>query len=169
MTRCRIIYPQPSQTNYTMSYDHSRRDFLSKACPAIVFTVLALPGCDSNAMEGEDDLLTPDEGVTIEGSTITLDLRGTRTSALATSGGFLYISPAKVVAVNTGGSTIRAFTSICTHEGCDVDQFQGGRMVCPCHGSQYDTSGNVVQGPATGALKEYPVTRTGNTVTIVKS
>lgn len=120
--------------------------------------------------EGDNDNTpTPEEGVTIEGSTIRLDLTGSKTSVLTSTGGFLYIASARVVVVNTGGSTIRAFTSICTHEGCNVDQFIDGRMICPCHGSQYDTAGRVVQGPATGNLKEYTVTRSGNTVTIVKS
>ena len=39
-------------------------------------------------------------------------------------------------------------TAVCTHEGCTVTEFQNQIYVCPCHGSQYDTSGRIRKGPA---------------------
>ena len=39
---------------------------------------------------------------------------------------------------------------VCTHLGC-VPNFGGGDYggwFCPCHGSQYDTSGRIRKGPA---------------------
>ena len=39
---------------------------------------------------------------------------------------------------------------VCTHLGC-VPTFGGGDYggwLCPCHGSQYDTSGRIRKGPA---------------------
>ncbi len=39
--------------------------------------------------------------------------------------------------------------AICTHLGCVVPWNSGAnRFICPCHGSQYDTNGKVVRGPA---------------------
>ena len=35
----------------------------------------------------------------------------------------------------------------CTHRGCTVD-VEGPRLVCPCHGSTYDRTGEVLAGPA---------------------
>lgn len=39
---------------------------------------------------------------------------------------------------------------VCTHLGCIPTPYQGdyGGWFCPCHGSQYDTSGRIRQGPA---------------------
>ena len=36
----------------------------------------------------------------------------------------------------------------CTHLGCKINQTEKDRLVCPCHGSEYDLNGNVVKGPA---------------------
>jgi ubiquinol-cytochrome c reductase iron-sulfur subunit len=39
---------------------------------------------------------------------------------------------------------------VCTHLGCVPNFGQGeyGGWFCPCHGSQYDTSGRIRKGPA---------------------
>ena len=43
---------------------------------------------------------------------------------------------------------------ICTHLGCIplVNQGEYGGFFCPCHGSQYDTSGRIRRGPAPANL-----------------
>ena len=44
----------------------------------------------------------------------------------------------------------------CTHQGCEVNA-QPHYLVCPCHGSEFDANGNVVQGPAEMNLKTFKV------------
>ncbi len=44
-----------------------------------------------------------------------------------------------------------AVSLVCTHLGCTVEQ-KGSGFVCPCHGSRYDSSGNLLHGPAKQAL-----------------
>jgi Rieske Fe-S protein len=50
-----------------------------------------------------------------------------------------------------------ALSSTCTHLGCTIglgeEQFD-----CPCHGSQFDLGGRVLQGPAAAPLPGYQVT-----------
>ena len=42
-----------------------------------------------------------------------------------------------------------AINSTCAHLGCTVAwKSEQNRFVCPCHGSQYDSQGRVVHGPA---------------------
>lgn len=150
----------------------TRRDFLTRTCPALAVLALGtstLAGCDSGGAMDDPPDDDPGTGISVNGNTVTLDLTGTQAGRLMNQNGFLFISSAKVVAVNVDGTNIRAFTSICTHQGCDINSFQNGAMRCPCHGSSFDTRGEVVTGPATLALTEYTVARTGNTVTITKS
>jgi Rieske Fe-S protein len=56
---------------------------------------------------------------------------------------------------HTGTDSFAAFTTICTHEGCVVTGYESQQFVCPCHGSRYNTSGRVVQGPAPSALRQF--------------
>ncbi len=60
-----------------------------------------------------------------------------------------------------------AFTAVCTHEQNIITGFQNNNtFVCPAHGSQYNTSGAVVLGPATRPLREFPTQFTNNVLTI---
>lgn len=54
---------------------------------------------------------------------------------------------------------------ICTHLGCIPLAHQGNYdgWFCPCHGSQYDTSGRIRQGPAPANLPLPPYTFTSDT------
>jgi cytochrome b6-f complex iron-sulfur subunit len=56
----------------------------------------------------------------------------------------------------------------CTHLGCTVNwQAAQNRFVCPCHGSQYDNQGRVVQGPAQRSLPLAAVVVKQNQVRLV--
>ncbi|MDT8368316.1 MAG: Rieske (2Fe-2S) protein [Longimicrobiales bacterium] len=48
-----------------------------------------------------------------------------------------------------------AVSSRCTHRGCQVEP-AGERLVCPCHGSAFDRSGRVLEGPAEDPLERVP-------------
>lgn len=42
-----------------------------------------------------------------------------------------------------------ALNAVCTHLGCVVPWNRAAnKYICPCHGSQYDTTGKVIRGPA---------------------
>lgn len=51
----------------------------------------------------------------------------------------------------TEDSTLEDYglNAVCTHLGCVVPwNANAGKFICPCHGSQYDSTGKVVRGPA---------------------
>ena len=52
---------------------------------------------------------------------------------------------------------------ICTHLGCIPKGQAAGGWFCPCHGSVYDTSGRIRQGPAPRNLEAPPYRFTGGT------
>jgi Rieske Fe-S protein len=49
---------------------------------------------------------------------------------------------------------LSVFSSHCTHLGCKINKTENGRLVCPCHGSEYDLEGNVIKGPAYKSLEK---------------
>lgn len=68
----------------------------------------------------------------------------------------VFLSQHAIVGRDVGG--LYAFTSVCTHEGCDVPAPDaGGEIVCPCHGSRFDANGDVTGGPAKSSLLHVPV------------
>lgn len=59
------------------------------------------------------------------------------------------------IVVNDGQKT-KVLSARCTHLGCTINQTENGRLVCPCHGSEYDLNGNVLKGPAYKNLEVLP-------------
>ncbi len=57
---------------------------------------------------------------------------------------------------NIDGKEIVALALTCTHRGCEVQPLPDG-FECPCHGSEYDERGNVIEGPARLPLKRFAV------------
>jgi thiosulfate dehydrogenase [quinone] large subunit len=54
--------------------------------------------------------------------------------------------------IRQSDGSLTAFSAVCTHAGCTVG-YQGGQIVCPCHGATYDpTTGTVTGGPAPQGL-----------------
>lgn len=60
------------------------------------------------------------------------------------------------VAVVRDGDDFLALSLVCTHLGCTVAVTPAG-ILCPCHGSRFDRSGAVLEGPATRPLPRLPV------------
>jgi Rieske Fe-S protein len=71
-----------------------------------------------------------------------------------------------ILVTRTAQDSFTAVTAICTHEQCEITGFQSNTFFCPCHGSQYNTSGAVRQGPATRALQGFNTQFTNNVLTI---
>jgi cytochrome b6-f complex iron-sulfur subunit len=87
----------------------------------------------------------------------TLDLNTTGNSSLNNGGGAVVNASTKViVARSLDKATFFAVQSNCTHQGTTV-QWQGNnnQFFCPNHSSRFQTTGAVVNGPATSALKRY--------------
>jgi Rieske Fe-S protein len=72
---------------------------------------------------------------------------------------------AGVVLTQPEAGKVRAFSTVCTHQGCAVDQVADGTINCRCHGSRFAVAdGSVVSGPARRPLPELPVTVENDTI-----
>ncbi len=80
------------------------------------------------------------------------------------------------MAAGSGAGAIAALSSLCSHLGCNVLQrpcapgagcpTAGSLLQCPCHGSQFDLAGVVLQGPAGSNLLRFGAAFDGVTVTV---
>ena len=74
----------------------------------------------------------------------------------------------KTVCIANVGGTISAIDNVCLHRGGPIGQgmVEGGKIVCPWHGWQYDPkSGQAVHNPA-ARLKVYPIKVEGEDVLV---
>ena len=89
-------------------------------------------------------------------------------TALASDGGAALVESVAGVYLlsRTSANSFTAVEAVCTHEGCTVSNADGDQYVCPCHGSRYSRSGQVLRGPAVASLRRYTTSFTDGVVTI---
>jgi Rieske Fe-S protein len=80
-------------------------------------------------------------------------------------GGGVILEDADYVITQPSKGDYKAFSKICTHQGCPVAEVAGGTINCKCHGSKFSIKdGSVVNPPASKALAESKVTVVGGRV-----
>ncbi len=91
--------------------------------------------------EGADSIITAGAVERFAPNSVTAFVRGKFYLARLEDGGFL------------------ALSRTCTHLGCSVPWIEKEmKFACPCHGSAFDITGNVIEAPAPRALDIYPIT-----------
>lgn len=89
-----------------------------------------------------------------------------RTTDIPKEGGKVFPDQ-KVVVVQPSAGEFRAFSAVCTHQGCTVSDVSSGMINCPCHGSMFWLDGKVMGGPATKPLPEVAIKVDGDTISLV--
>ena len=86
------------------------------------------------------------------------------TSDIPVGGGTVFPEYRLVVTQPAAGD-LRAFTAICTHDGCMLTAVTDATIRCPCHGSRFAIAdGTVVNGPAARALTPRPIRVQGDSI-----
>ncbi|MET8983625.1 Rieske (2Fe-2S) protein [Streptomyces sp. NPDC004539] len=90
-----------------------------------------------------------------------------KTSEIPVGGGKIF-KDQKVVVTQPAKGEFKAFSAVCTHQGCTVATVADGTIDCPCHKSMFSiTDGAVKGGPAPRPLPAKEITVKGDTITLV--
>jgi len=158
--------------------DPSRRDFMKQATTLTMIgsTAFILQACGGggssptgpvdpggDAGGGDNGGGDTDTGYTYDAATgtITIDTSMMYTT-LQTPGNGIQLSGSDtfdsrgIIVLRTSNAGVRALSRRCTHANNTVNiNSAGNNLLCPSHNSIFDLNGNVVSGPATGALTSY--------------
>ena len=130
----------------TAEADSSARVFSRRA--TLITGAVASGALLASCAEGDSNVIAP-EGTVEVGSASAV---GVGKAARLTHG-----STTVIVSQPSSGE-YKAFSTVCTHQGCQVQVQDSNRIVCPCHGSEFAVAdGSVVHGPAESPLASYPV------------
>ena len=89
-----------------------------------------------------------------------------KTSQIPEGGGKIFQSQ-QVVVTQPAAGEFKAFSAICTHQGCLLTGIANGDIECGCHGSRFSIKdGSVVNGPATQPLQKLTATVKGGEITV---
>ena len=87
-----------------------------------------------------------------------------KTSEIPVGGGKIF-KDEKVVVTQPKKDEFKAFSAICTHQGCTVGSIADGIIHCPCHKSEFRiTDGSVAGGPAPRPLPAEQIKVEGNSI-----
>ncbi len=142
--------PQPVETS-----GPTRRQVLVTS--GVVVAAAAVTAACGAAADGDEPAGSP--AATAAGTTLS--------TADVPEGGGKILREVQVVVTQPEAGVYKAFSAVCTHEGCLVASVAQGAISCPCHGAQYSTSdGSVLGGPAPAPLAAVPLTVSGDTITL---
>lgn len=141
------------------SEKHSRRSFLNKLWAVlgiitfaelmVLLTRFFKPQKPEVSAEELDAIIVAGPAENFEPGTVSAFVRGKFYLARLEDGGFLALSRS------------------CTHLNCTVPWVaKEKKFICPCHSSEFDITGEVINPPAPRALNLYPITIENNVLKV---
>ena len=175
----------------TEKHFNKRRDFLTKACPTVVFAMFGLSFLEACSSEGTGavnviggdgsnnsntggDGNTNTSGFTVNGNMVTVDLSSDNFKDLETVGGNVNILNAGVLLLRVSDAQILAFDNCCPHNGAKNSWTYNNdnTFTCGVHGNTFNTDqGEEVScgsNNTTGKLVSYTTSISDQTLTVQK-
>jgi len=155
----------------------SRRTLTGLAAAGVGVPLLAACGSDDDpgtaTDAGSSASSTPSETASSassapsEGSSSAAAPQGlTSTSDIEVGGGAIFADDEVVITQPSAGE-FKAFSAVCTHQGCLVSSVSDGTINCDCHGSTFSMeTGEPESGPAGSALGEVKIAVTGDQISL---
>ena len=155
-----------------MTAMNRRRALTGSAAIVVGVPVLAACGSDDEPTTDPSSSSSPSPS---DASPSEPSTDGTETpsaaAALATTssvpvGGCFVVASAKVVVTQPTEGDFKAFSAVCTHQGCLVESSSDGEIPCPCHLSHFSLEdGSPLSGPASAPLAAVEITVDGDSIT----
>lgn len=151
-----------------MTFGLNRRNVIGGATAAAVgLPLLAACGSDDPDVATDPSSATPSTDDGTESPTEDAAAAALAATSDIPVGGCAVFSEQKCVVTQPSEGTFKAFSSVCSHQGCTVSPSTDGVIPCGCHGSQFSIEdGSVIQGPATAPLAEVSITVDGDSITL---
>ncbi|MEV6835044.1 Rieske (2Fe-2S) protein [Streptomyces sp. NPDC051133] len=144
-----------------MSKSARRRTVLVTGAVALTVPVVGCGGKTGGGSEQTQPKTEPETAKTRTGSELT------STADIPEGGGKIFKTQ-KVVVTQPKKGDFKAFSAICTHEGCTLAKVADGTIDCPCHGSRFHIAdGSVAHGPATRPLPQKSIEVEGKSIRLV--
>ena len=142
----------------------NRRNFLKKSCSACLsLTVISSMVSSCLSTKYVTGKVTKD-GITIDKDDFKIKQKGgTAYSSFVIVRNEILKYPICIYRINDDEYT--ALWMRCTHQGTEL-QASGDVLQCSAHGSEFNSKGQVRNGPANTALRTFPVTVTNNEIFI---
>jgi Rieske Fe-S protein len=154
-----------------MTAINRRRVLTGSATLAVGVPVLAACGSDDESATDPSSPTSPspsDESPSRPSSDGTSTPSGGATLASAGDvpvGGCFVAAAAKVVVTQPTEGDFKAFSAVCTHQGCLVESSSEGEIPCPCHLSRFSLEdGSPLSGPASAALTPVEIIVDGDSI-----
>lgn len=150
----------------------SRRQFCEHVCHLSAAALLGgamsalLQGCNSDDPASSSGSALTRIAATLSNGTIVLAIDASSPLASVGSAALVQYSNSSLLLARTAQDTFVAVSAICTHQSCTITNYSNSTYTCPCHGSQFNTSGQVTKGPANTSLKKFQTTFANNQLTI---
>ncbi len=113
-------------------------------------------GCETDTVKSKDEGYELDISTRNELSSLGGSIKETLSD---------YNNGKPVIIIRSEENKFTVLSAVCTHEGCPVNKPASGsdNILCLCHGSKFSSlDGNVIEGPATSPLKQFPSTFDSN-------
>lgn len=144
-----------------------RREFCLHTCQAASLLAVGslIEACSGGPTSPSNVASLITINAAVSGHTVTVAIGSS--SPLATVGGAALVQAGTnpFLVVRTAQDVFVVMTAVCTHEGCTITDFGSATFVCPCHGSEFSTSGGVVRGPAASSLITFATQFANNVLT----
>lgn len=149
----------------------NRRGFCINACQIASLFALgtSLDGCGGSPTSPSGSaplpLLTAINGSVGNGA-VTVNIGSGSVLATVGNAALVQSNAGSFLVARVGQDAFNAMTATCTHEACTIQNFGNQTFECECHGSQFNTGGNVVRGPASRSLQRFTTSFAANVLTI---